>query len=122
MFPSIFVFGKSSRKGRDKVPRRTTVDAPQALLASLATRYRTEIATMTISPALPLRIALVGMSGAGKSFWTKRLSASGRPSVCCDDQIEVRLKPRRMAGGYAGINGVAAWMGWPDSPTYAERE
>src|SRR5262249_21340584 len=26
------------------------------------------------------------------------------------------------AGGYVGINGVAAWMGWPDSPTYAERE
>jgi shikimate kinase len=77
---------------------------------------------MTSSLASPLRIALVGMSGAGKSFWTKRLSASGRPSVCCDDQIELRLKPRLAAGGYTGINGVAAWMGWPNSPTYAERE
>ena len=26
------------------------------------------------------------------------------------------------AGGYTGINGVAAWMGWPDAPTYPERE
>jgi shikimate kinase len=72
--------------------------------------------------ASPLRIALVGMSGAGKTFWTKRLAASGHPHVGCDDAIEQRLKSRLAAGGYSGINGVAAWMGWPDSPTYAERE
>ena len=70
----------------------------------------------------PLRVALVGMSGAGKTFWTKRLAAGGRPSMGCDDQIEERLKSRLAAGGYAGINGVAAWMGWPDSETYAQRE
>jgi len=87
-----------------------------------ATRYRTETAIMTSPLASPLRIALVGMSGAGKTFWTKRLAASGHPQACCDDQIEQRLKSRLEAGGYAGINGVAAWMGWPDSPTYAERE
>jgi shikimate kinase len=77
---------------------------------------------MTNPLASPSRIALVGMSGAGKTFWTKRLAASGHPHVCCDDQIEQRLKSRLAAGGYTGINGVAAWMGWPDSPTYAERE
>jgi len=70
----------------------------------------------------PLRLALVGMSGAGKTFWTKRLAGSGFPAVSCDDQIEQKLAPRLAAGGYAGINGVAAWMGWPDSPTYAQRE
>jgi shikimate kinase len=70
----------------------------------------------------PLRIALVGMSGAGKTFWTKRLAASGRPSLSCDDRIEERLSSRLAAGGHAGINGVAAWMGWPDSSTYAQRE
>jgi hypothetical protein len=42
--------------------------------------------------------------------------------VCCDDQIEARLAPVLKTGGYTGINGVAAWMGWPDSPTYLERE
>ena len=42
--------------------------------------------------------------------------------VCCDDQIESRLAPVLQANGHTGINGVAAWMGWPDSPTYAERE
>jgi shikimate kinase len=70
----------------------------------------------------PLRIALIGMSGAGKSHWTKNLAAGGHPVVCCDDQIEARLAPVLKAGGYSGINGVAAWMGWPDSPTYLERE
>jgi shikimate kinase len=70
----------------------------------------------------PLRIALIGMSGAGKTFWTKKLAEVGYPAVCCDDRIEQRLAPRLAAGGHAGINGVAAWMGWPDSPAYAERE
>ena len=70
----------------------------------------------------PLRIALVGMSGTGKTFWTKRLAASGRRSFCCDDGIEARLRSRLADGRHAGITGVAAWMGWPDIPTYAERE
>jgi hypothetical protein len=68
------------------------------------------------------RLALVGMSGSGKSFWTKKLAAAGRRSVCCDDLIEQRLAPRLAAGGYSGINGVAAWMGWPNSVTYGQRE
>jgi shikimate kinase len=68
------------------------------------------------------RLALVGMSGSGKSFWTKKLAAAGWRSVCCDDLIEQRLAPRLAAGGYSGINGVAAWMGWPDSMTYVQRE
>jgi hypothetical protein len=70
----------------------------------------------------PLRLALIGMSGAGKTFWTKKLAEKGAPAVFCDDKIEQRLAPRLGPGGYSGINGVAAWMGWPDSPTYAERE
>jgi len=70
----------------------------------------------------PLRLALIGMSGAGKTFWTKKLAEAGYPAISCDDRIEQKLAPRLAAGGYAGINGVAAWMGWPDSATYTERE
>jgi shikimate kinase len=70
----------------------------------------------------PLRLALIGMSGAGKTFWTKKLAASGLPAISCDDRIEQKLAPRLASGGHAGINGVAAWMGWPDSATYSERE
>jgi hypothetical protein len=70
----------------------------------------------------PLRIALIGMSGAGKSFWTRQLAQAGHASICCDDRIEQRLRPRLEGGGYTGINGVASWMGWPDSARYAQRE
>jgi len=70
----------------------------------------------------PLRLALIGMSGSGKSHWAKNLAALGCPTMCCDDQIEARLAPVLQSGGFTGINGVAAWMGWPDSPTYPERE
>lgn len=62
------------------------------------------------------------MSGVGKTFWAKRLTQAGHRSICCDDHIEQRLHPRLESGGYAGIHGVASWMGWPDSPTYAQRE
>lgn len=70
----------------------------------------------------PLRLALIGMSGAGKTFWTRRLAASGYPATSCDDRIEAKLGPRLATGGYSGINGVAAWMGWPNTSTYLERE
>lgn len=62
------------------------------------------------------------MSGVGKTFWTKRLEQAGHRSISCDDRIEQRLRSRLESGGYTGINGVASWMGWPDRPTYAERE
>jgi shikimate kinase len=79
---------------------------------------------MTVVPnkEKPLRLAFIGMSGAGKTFWTKRLAESGVPAISCDDRIEQKLAPRLAAGGFAGINGVAAWMGWPDSATYGQRE
>lgn len=77
---------------------------------------------MNSEPSSPLRLALVGMSGAGKSFWTKKLAAEGWTAISCDDRIEKKLASRLDAGGHSGINGVAAWMGWPDSPKYAERE
>jgi shikimate kinase len=70
----------------------------------------------------PLRLALIGMSGAGKTFWTRRLASSGHPAISCDDRIETKLAPRLASGGHAGINGVAAWMGWPNTSTYLQRE
>ena len=88
--------------------------------ADHAISYRNE--PMSSQPSPAVRIALVGMSGSGKTFWAKRLAASGHPSISCDDRIEERLREHLAADGYTGINGVAAWMGWPDSLTYAQRE
>jgi hypothetical protein len=85
-------------------------------MTNLSTNSESTVARM------PLRLALIGMSGAGKTFWTRCIDGSGIPAISCDDRIEENLAPRLAAGGYSGINGVAAWMGWPDSPTYAERE
>jgi hypothetical protein len=52
----------------------------------------------------------------------KEVSGLRLSRVSCDDRIEERLAQRLAAGGHTGINGVAAWMGWPDSATYGERE
>jgi shikimate kinase len=100
------------------------VDGSAVLVAGLrVSGYRRQFTMATESnQEKPLRVALIGMSGAGKTFWTKRLAESGVPAISCDDRIEQKLAPRLAAGGYAGINGVAAWMGWPDSLTYGQRE
>jgi hypothetical protein len=94
----------------------------ESLLATCGKRYRIYIVLMQSEPSSPLRLALVGMSGAGKTFWTKKLAAEGWTAISCDDRIEEKLASRLAAGGYSGINGVAAWMGWPDNLKYAERE
>jgi hypothetical protein len=61
------------------------------------------------------------MSGAGKSHWSEKLSGAGLRVISIDDRIEKRLAPELAAGRYHGIGGVAAWMGWPDQPTYRGR-
>jgi shikimate kinase len=62
------------------------------------------------------------MSGVGKSHWAQKLAVAGFRVIGVDDRIEGKLAPQLAAGGYRGIGGVAAWMGWPDDPAYRERE
>jgi shikimate kinase len=69
-----------------------------------------------------IKLSFIGMSGAGKSHWARKLAAAGFRVIGIDDRIERKLAPELAAGGYRGIGGVAAWMGWPDQPTYRERE
>ena len=69
-----------------------------------------------------IKLSLIGMSGAGKSHWSQKLAAAGFRAIGVDDRIEEMLAPELAAGGYRGIGGVAAWMGWPDDPAYRERE
>lgn len=69
-----------------------------------------------------IKLSLIGMSGAGKSHWSQKLAGAGFRVIRVDDCIEKRLSPDLAAGGFRGIGGVAAWMGWPDQPTYRERE
>src|SRR5260370_40882665 len=76
---------------------------------------------MKSEPSSPLRLALVGMSGAGKTFWAKRLAAEGWTAISCDDRIEEKLALRLAAGGFSGINGVAAWLALAGNPKHAWR-
>jgi len=69
-----------------------------------------------------IKLSLIGMSGAGKSHWSQKLAAAGFRVIRVDDRIEQKLAPELAGGGRRGIGGVAAWMGWPDQPTYRERE
>ena len=73
--------------------------------------------------ALQLKhLAFIGMSGTGKTFWSRRLAEEGHRVVSCDDLIGRRLMEHLPNGDRAGINDLAAWMGWPDSSNYAARE
>jgi shikimate kinase len=78
--------------------------------------------TMKTSAPDLTHLAFVGMSGTGKTFWSRRLADGGRHVVCCDDMIARQLAEHLPNGDSAGINDLAAWMGWPDSASYAERE
>jgi shikimate kinase len=69
-----------------------------------------------------IKLSFIGMSGAGKSHWSHKLAGAGFRVIRVDDLIEQKLAPELAAGGYRGIGGVAAWMGWPDQPAYHERE
>ena len=71
----------------------------QGLLGGQRTRYRIWTVLMQSEPSLPLRLALVGMSGAGKSFWTKKLATEGWTTISCDDLIEEKLASRLRRAG-----------------------
>ncbi|MBI4262391.1 hypothetical protein HY624_02600 [Candidatus Uhrbacteria bacterium] len=64
-----------------------------------------------------LVIALVGMSGMGKTYRAKQLTSLGFQHLNCDDAIEKRLT----ALPSVGISGVAEWMGQPYTERHAAR-
>src|SRR5258708_19766889 len=66
----------------------------------------------------PLRLALIGMSGSGKTFWTKRLAEAGRPSISSDDQIEQRLVPSLPFPRFSPTTPAAALTGLSLPPTH----
>ena len=68
-----------------------------------------------------MRLALIGMSGTGKSLWSKRLAGAGFHRYGCDDAIEARLGDvLRDAGG--NRREMGQWLGFPADPGYAGRQ
>jgi len=68
-----------------------------------------------------MRLSLVGMSGSGKSFWSKKLLRWGFLRICCDDLIASRLVPD-LGKGVDSVAVVGGWMGFPYETRYRERE
>ncbi|MCX6702184.1 MAG: hypothetical protein NTX96_03265 [Candidatus Zambryskibacteria bacterium] len=63
-------------------------------------------------------IVLIGMSNVGKSRRALLLEGLGFNRVCCDNEIEKKLKPYLLKSGYQGIDGVAEWLGQPFDERY----
>lgn len=65
-------------------------------------------------------LTLIGMSGTGKSYWSKKLEEKGFVRYCCDDLVEELLGSELKKLGYQGIQDVAKWMGQPYQPRYPQ--
>lgn len=68
-----------------------------------------------------MRLSLIGMAGAGKSYWASNLAEHGFRHFCCDDLIANKLDPllRRPDGT---LMGMGEWMGFPFQVGYKKRE
>ena len=91
------------------------------LRGSAGSGYGVAFLTMLEPKLNPLRLALIGMSGCGKTFWANRLADAGHSVVSCDARIEERLRAELHPAGHRGVTGLAAWMGSPGEPQYGER-
>lgn len=67
-----------------------------------------------------MKLSIIGMSGIGKTFWSKKLVRKGFKRFCCDDLIEERLNRELKALGFSGIKDVAKWMGHPFDVQYSK--
>jgi shikimate kinase len=68
-----------------------------------------------------MHISLIGMSGSGKSKWSKKLSELGFIRMCCDDLIAKKLVSE-LTGSDGTIMELGEWMGFPYEPKYKDRE
>ena len=67
-----------------------------------------------------MRIALIGMSGIGKSYWSNRLQESGFVRFDCDEIIAQKLS-QEMGLALKTVLDVGQWMGLPTESHYKAR-
>jgi shikimate kinase len=67
-----------------------------------------------------MRISLIGMTGTGKSYWSKRLAKEGFKRISCDDLIAEKLAPE-INQYNDSIKSLGEWMGRPYEARYKER-
>jgi shikimate kinase len=68
-----------------------------------------------------MRISLIGMAGAGKSYWSERLAKQGFRRFCCDDLIAAKLAPH-LTRPDGTVMETGEWMGFPYERDYKQRE
>ena len=71
-----------------------------------------------VPPSLPQRIALIGMSGVGKSHWSHQLENLGYTRWSCDELIAEKMRD----SGHPDLHStrdLARWMGHPFEERYA---
>lgn len=68
-----------------------------------------------------MHLTLIGMSGTGKSHWSKKMETLGYRRYCCDELIAERLGEEFEKTGKA-THSMAKWMGQPYSKGYHEAE
>jgi shikimate kinase len=68
-----------------------------------------------------MRLSLIGMSGCGKTHWSREFATHGFRLFCCDDLISEKLLSllERPDGT---VMEMGAWMGLPYEHHYADRE
>ena len=66
-----------------------------------------------------VNLALIGMSGAGKSYWSKKMEEKGYRWYNCDEMIAERLGLKIGGKGSTTLK-LAKWMGQPFSEGYIE--
>ena len=82
----------------------------------------TELSVLpTFRKSEPIHLALIGMSGAGKSYWSSKLINQGFHSFCCDDLIEKKLEEFLWLPNCKKLS-MAEWMGHPYEPQYIQAE
>jgi shikimate kinase len=68
-----------------------------------------------------MRLSLIGMAGAGKSYWSIKLAKEGFKRFCCDDLIAAKLG-RDLKRPDGTTMDMGEWMGFPYEQGYHRRE
>jgi shikimate kinase len=68
-----------------------------------------------------MRLSLIGMSGCGKTHWSKEFAKHGFERFCCDDLITEKLAARPASRDGSAME-LGKWMGFPYEPHYQDRE
>ena len=81
----------------------------------------TPLVPQSLRKTKTVNLALIGMSGAGKSYWSKKMEEKGYRWYNCDEMIAERLGPEFPGKGNTTLN-LAKWMGQPFSEGYIKAE